>query len=69
VGFHESLTDRKAKSCPFGRSWDGNTIKLIEHAFEFTFWNPPPMIENPNFQLASDQAGLDFHRRIRWRIL
>ena len=61
VGFHESLADRKAKACPFRRSWDGNTVKFIEHAFEFTLGNPPSTIENPNFQLASSQPSLDFH--------
>src|SRR6185295_16287939 len=61
VGFHESLADREAKACPFGRSWDGNTVKFIEHAFEFALWNPPSTIENPNFQLAGIQPSLDFH--------
>jgi len=60
VGFHESLADREAKACPFRRSWDGNTVKLIEHAIEFSLWNPPPIVENPNFQSASIQPSLDF---------
>ena len=56
VGFHESLADRKTKACPFRGSWDGNPVKFIEHAFEFTLGNPPSTIENRNFELAS-QAG------------
>ena len=69
MGFHESLADRKAKACPFGRSRDGNTVKFLEHAFEFILWNPPPTIENPNFQLASIQPSLDFDWSVCWRIL
>src|SRR5690242_14937873 len=69
VSFHESLADREAKACSSWRSWGGNAVKFIEHAFQFALWNPPPLIENPNFQLASGQAGLDFHCRICWRIL
>src|SRR5665213_3209312 len=53
VGFDKSFADRKAKACPFRRCGDGNPVKFVEHAVEFTLWNPPPTIENPNFQLAS----------------
>src|SRR5579859_2184016 len=69
VRFHESLADRKAETCSFGRSRDADTVEFVKYAFQFLLRNSPPAVEDPDLQLAGIQPGFYVYGRFGWRIL